>query len=138
MKGFRILLIGLQMKDASIFLCMLFLHIVDDFKMQGILASFKQKSWWVSNSPEELYKYDWIISLVMHCLSWSFCIMFPIMVWYRFAIPLWFLFVFVINVVIHCIIDHLKANSQKINLVADQLCHIIQIIFTFTVFLLLR
>lgn len=126
------------MKEISIFLCMVFLHIVDDFKMQGILAEFKQKSWWRKNCPDPLYRHDWAISLVAHCVSWAFFIMLPIMVHFRFEVPIWFLPVFVANVCIHFCIDHLKANLHKINLVQDQLAHFVQIIFTFTIFLLLR
>ena len=42
---------------------MLYCHILDDFCLQGILASLKQKSWWEENYPNKLYKYDYIISL---------------------------------------------------------------------------
>lgn len=126
------------MVEISIFFCMIFLHIFDDFKMQGILADFKQKKWWKKNSPEKLYENDWLISLISHSMSWAFMIMFPIMVYFKFAVPVWYPVVFVINVIIHCVIDHLKANCKKINLVADQICHYIQIIFTFSVFLLLK
>ncbi len=126
------------MVEISIFLCMIFLHIFDDFKMEGILAQFKSKSYWQKNDPAPLYRFDWLISLICHATSWAFCIMFPIMVWFSFAVPIWFLCVFIINVVIHCFIDHLKANAKKINLVADQICHFVQIIFTFSIFLLLR
>lgn len=129
---------GALMGDISILLCMIFLHIVDDFKMQGILAQFKSRDWWRKNSPEPLYRWDWLISLFCHSFSWAFCIMLPIMVWFGFRVPEWFVCVFVINLVIHCIIDHLKANAKKINLVADQLCHFVQIAFTFTVFIFLR
>ncbi len=126
------------MGDIAIFLCMIFLHIVDDFKLQGILAQFKSKSYWKENAPEPLYRWDWLISLICHCVSWAFMIMFPIMVWFGFNVPIWFLCVFIINVVIHAFIDHLKANAKKINLVADQLCHFVQILFTFFVFIFLR
>ena len=39
---------------------MLFCHIVDDYYLQGWLASAKQKSWWEKNAPDELYKNDYI------------------------------------------------------------------------------
>lgn len=126
------------MKDISIFLCMIFLHIIDDFKLQGILADFKQISWWKKNAPDKLYKNDWVISLVIHCVSWAFLIMFPIMIWYNWEVPIWFPIVFVANTAIHFIVDHLKANCHKINLVQDQLSHFVQIIFTFTIFIFLR
>lgn len=39
---------------------MIFCHIVDDYYLQGWLASAKQKSWWEKNAPEKLYKYDYL------------------------------------------------------------------------------
>ena len=45
---------------------MLFFHIVDDYYLQGFLASAKQKSWWEKNNPNPLYKNDYIIALVEH------------------------------------------------------------------------
>ena len=41
-----------------ILLLMIFLHIVDDYYLQGWLASAKQKSYWEQNAPDKLYKYD--------------------------------------------------------------------------------
>ena len=35
---------------------MLFLYIVDDYYLQGILASMKQKKWWKENAPDKLYE----------------------------------------------------------------------------------
>lgn len=61
-----------------ILLCMLFLHIVDDYYLQGWLASAKQKSWWEKNSPDKLYKHDYLIALFMHSFSWTFMIMLPL------------------------------------------------------------
>ena len=40
---------------------MIFCHIVDDYYLQGWLASAKQKSWWETNAPDELYKNDYKI-----------------------------------------------------------------------------
>ena len=44
-----------------IFLTMIFLHIVDDYYLQGILAQMKQKKFWKEQAPDELYKYDYIV-----------------------------------------------------------------------------
>ena len=41
---------------------------------------------------------------------------------------------FLVNAAIHAIIDDLKANKKKINLVIDQSLHIIQILITFIVY----
>ena len=119
-----------------LFLSMLFLHIVDDYYLQGILAQMKQKSWWEKNAPDELYKNDYKIALLEHAFSWTFMIMLPIalfMMYSReyFVVP--YSICFVINWVIHAIVDDLKANKKIISLVIDQSCHIIQIAFTWGV-----
>ena len=51
------------MKYIILFLSMLFCHIVDDYYLQGWLASAKQKGWWRKNSPELLYKNDYVMAL---------------------------------------------------------------------------
>ena len=63
-----------------ILMCMVFMHIVDDFYLQGILANMKQKSWWEKNAPQEMYKNDYLMALIIHGYSWSFMIHLPIMV----------------------------------------------------------
>ena len=40
----------------------------------------------------------------------------------------------IINLIIHMFVDDLKVNRNKINLITDQLIHIIQIIFTFILY----
>ena len=120
-----------------VLLSMLFLYIVDDYYLQGWLASAKQKSWWDKNAPEGLYKNDYLMALFMHSFSWTFMIMLPLTlyviigggVWY----PLWYLG----NVVIHMITDNEKANRHTINLIQDQTVHMIQILVTWTVFVIL-
>ena len=117
------------MKLFLLFL-MLFMHIVDDYYLQGWLASAKQKSWWEQNAPNKLYKYDYLMALFMHSFSWSFMIMLP----YHFYILLFggtfYLILFIGNLIIHMYVDNMKANLKKINLIQDQLIHIIQIIIT--------
>lgn len=108
-------------------LLMIFCHIVDDYYLQGWLASAKQKKYWQENTPEKLYKYDYIWALIMHSFSWAFMIMLPIAYSLSFNINISFLIAFVINVTIHAITDDLKANKRKINLWEDQIIHLIQI-----------
>ena len=123
---------------------MLFMHVVDDYYLQGILASMKQKSWWLKQEGyNDKYKNDYLIALFMHALSWSFCIHIPIIVYslytgilfsYRptelllaISIP--------VNSIIHANVDNAKANKKSINLVTDQLIHIGQILMVFISFL---
>lgn len=115
---------------------MMFCHIVDDYYLQGKLALFKQKSWWKKNAPHEMYKYDYIVALIMHSFSWAFMMMLPIAVSQSFDIGAGFVAMFVVNTAVHAIVDHLKANKRKINLVTDQSIHIGQIVLTFLICML--
>ena len=114
-------------------LSMIFCHIVDDYYLQGKLASFKQKSWWEEKAPDEMYKHDYIVALIMHSFSWAFMVMMPVAVSQEFQIGAVFVTIFIINTAVHAIVDHLKANKRKINLVTDQSIHISQIIVTFLI-----
>ena len=118
--------------NVLIILAMIFLHIVDDYYLQGILASMKQKAWWKENAPDPLYKHDYIVALMEHAFSWTFMIMLPVGIYTLFydkSIVL-VVIMFLINWIIHSIVDHLKANVKVINLATDQVMHILQIIVT--------
>lgn len=121
-----------------IFISMVFCHIVDDYYLQGWLASAKQKSWWKKNSPDELYKYDYIAALFMHSFSWTFIVMLVPTIYIILFGGKYYPLVFVVNIIIHMITDNLKANAKVINLCQDQLIHIIQIIGTFIVLIICR
>lgn len=118
------------MDKIYIFLIMVFLHIVDDYYLQGWLASAKQKKWWEQNAPQQIYKHDYIMALVMHSFSWSFMIMLPIAISLKFTFSWFYLIAFLINATVHGFVDNLKANKLKINLIQDQTIHIVQIIAT--------
>lgn len=115
-----------------ILLAMIFCHIVDDYYLQGILAKLKQKDWWARHAPSCLYEHDYIVGLVMHAFSWVFMIMLPIVIYLSFQVGWVFVLIFAINLIIHAVVDDLKANKKIINLVQDQTLHILQIIITFT------
>ena len=119
------------MSKIFILLFMIMMHIVDDYYLQGVLAKMKQKSWWKENAPQSMYKYDYIIALLMHAFSWGFCIMLPIAFYTKFNISIWFVIVFFINVIIHAFVDDQKANKKKLNLIQDQLIHMGQILVTY-------
>lgn len=125
-------------------LAMIFLHIVDDYYLQGWLASAKQKSWWKQNAPDDLYKHDYIMALFMHSFSWAFMIMIvPTLYALSHAtdintVSLQIILVFICNLLIHMGTDHRKANLKTINLVRDQLTHLVQIVWTWLYFILIR
>lgn len=109
---------------------MIFCHIVDDYYLQGWLASAKQKSWWEQNASEKLYKYDYIAALFMHSFSWSFMVMLVPTVYAILFDGVWYPLLFVGNILIHMFVDDLKANKRRINLIQDQSIHMLQILWT--------
>ena len=123
------------MKIFIILLFMIFCHIVDDYYLQGCLANLKQKSFWEKNAPDKMYKYDYIMALLIHSMSWAFMIMLPLLIYFGLNPPVIFPVLWVINTVIHLVVDDLKANKRKINLIQDQACHLVQIVVTLIIML---
>lgn len=115
---------------------MIFAHIVDDYYLQGILASLKQKSWWENQkSYKPMYKYDYIVALIMHAFSWSFMVSLPIL---YLGFTRWIAAAIILNTLTHGIVDDLKANKGKINLIIDQSIHIVQIVITWVLLVLIK
>jgi hypothetical protein len=114
-----------------VLVAMMFCHIIDDYKMQGILASMKQKKWWEKNAPDKLYR---------KAFSWTCSIHIPVLIYclatqtHKDAII--YAVVFLFNWFLHAVIDNAKANQFKINLIQDQLLHIVQIFLTWFVYFL--
>ena len=116
---------------------MIFCHIIDDYYLQGWLASAKQKSWWEKNCPDKLYKHDYLVALFMHSFSWTFMIMLVPTIYIIVCGGIWNPAIFIANIIIHMDVDDLKANKKLINLVQDQTIHIIQIIITWILMIVL-
>ena len=120
-----------MMNNTFIFLLMIFCHIIDDYYLQGWLASAKQRKYWEENAPDEMYKHDYIWALIMHSFSWTFMVMLPIAFVMSFKVDVVFMIYFAWNIVFHAITDDSKANKKEINLIVDQTIHLIQIVVTF-------
>ena len=126
-----------------LFLSMIWLHIYDDYHTQGILAQFKQKKWWEENYPQDLYKNDWKIALYEHAFQWSFTVMLPLLVysmweWKESGLYhglIWWTGLLAINTEIHAEIYNEKVNELKIDLITDQILHILQSGFTIIFFM---
>ena len=114
-------------------------HLVDDYYLQGWLASGKQRSWWEKNAPDKLYRYDYKMALFCHSMSWSIMIMLPIIIWslYTHTDLNWFLMFIPANLIIHAAVDDLKANRHAINLIIDQSIHFGQILTTWVAYMLI-
>lgn len=125
------------MYNFLILLGMIFCHIIDDYYLQGVLAKFKQKEWWKNNCPDKLYRHDYIMALFMHSFSWSASIMIiPTLyiLYNNINFSFVIIFMFFMNIITHMLVDNLKANYKVINLVQDQIIHILQIYITWVVF----
>ena len=122
---------------SLLLLSMLFCHIIDDYYLQGLLASLKQKKWWDEHAQQELYKKDYLMALFEHAFSWSFMIHIPIiavMVLNDNIDSISLLLTVIINTIAHAVIDDMKANKLKINLIQDQLLHFGQILATMLIY----
>ena len=119
----------------KVLLCMIYLHLIDDYKMQGWLTSAKSKNWWIINSPypREKYEYDYIIALLEHGFMNSFMVHIPIYIWLCQNEKILLISV-LIFAIIHSFIDHLKANCKMINLIQDQIIHIVLIVIWWAYF----
>jgi hypothetical protein len=116
---------------------MIFCHLIDDYKLQGILANMKQRQWWKENADKYLYRNDYKMALIEHAFSWSFMITLPFLVisfiQNNSFLTILLIISYFINTAIHAFIDNLKANKHVINLVEDQLDHLVQIICTWII-----
>lgn len=123
------------MSTWFVLILMLFLHIVDDYYLQavGVLAMMKQRSWWKKEAPQKMYRYDYLVALLMHSFSWAFMVMLPVAAYLEWNPPGLFYILFAVNVLVHGIVDHAKANLLKINLIVDQSIHIAQIVVTYLI-----
>ena len=121
----------------NILIFMIMTHIVDDYYLQGWLADGKQKSWWEERTNNALYKYDYIMALFCHALSWSITITLPIIIYSVLSgIYLGLFYISIpVNLIVHAVVDDLKANKHKINLIVDQSVHFLQIIITWIIFI---
>ena len=118
------------MDRLLVLIAMIFCHIIDDYYLQGILASMKQKDWWQTNAPNPLYEYDYLMALFIHGFSWTCSIMLVPTIYTLVVGGIIHPQLFIINIILHMVIDDLKANRKKINLITDQSLHLLQIIVT--------
>lgn len=113
---------------------MLALHVFADYHLQGILAQLKQKDWWGKQKecfPLTKYKDDYKVALACHSFEWSFVVMLPMIYTLiqnvNIGVMICYIALLITNSFLHYTIDDLKANDKSINLVNDQLLHMIQI-----------
>ena len=107
---------------------MILAHVVDDFVLQPVcLSKLKQKFWWEKQDEyKRLYKDDYKMALLIHSMSWSIMILLPAIFMLNTTGALLF-GVFIVNTLIHYVVDNEKANKGHLNLMADQFIHLSQI-----------
>ena len=120
-----------------ILIAVLFLHVMADFRWQGIMAEMKSQDWWKKQKGYyDKYKNDYIPPLFWHSFHWSCCILLPylaisqLMHYALGTVMPSFLVALAANTVVHMFIDHQKANCKSINLVQDQMLHVFQMVLT--------
>lgn len=114
---------------------MLFAHLLADYTLQGWLSNGKRMDWWRGQIKELIgkdltktkYRYDYIAALICHALYWSIFVCAP------FYTSKWFLAAILLNTVGHATIDHFKCNRFTLNLIEDQLLHLLQMAITLLV-----
>lgn len=131
----------MKMFPVVILFTMIFIHIMLDFHQGETIANMKCKDWWL-NHPEykPSYRFDYVIVLIFHGLSWAFALQIPALIYVHLN-PLGYgtitknlLISILTHGLVHAYVDHLKANKKVINLIADQLIHIAQIILMWLIF----
>lgn len=117
----------------KIFILMILCHVIGDFVLQtDNMIKLKQKSWWEEQTDDKKYKNDYKIALLMHCLLWSAMILLPVIFCTKISGSALY-WMFIINAFIHYIVDDMKANYKILNLVQDQVIHLVQIFLTFLI-----
>ena len=119
-------------------LLVLLLHFYSDFNLQigAKLDSMKQKIWWrrqfnklkMDAVDAKRYRYDFKCALLIHALVWSILTFAPLIYFTKNVVGI--LAIVVVNALTHAWIDDVKANEYVLNLIEDQVMHIIQIALT--------
>lgn len=115
-----------------VLILMLLAHFFADFHLQGILADMKQEQWWrKQEGHNSKYKYDYVAALAIHSAEWTLWVMMPPLVFLSHIDLGIFLLLAALNMVVHSLTDNSKANYKDINLIQDQIIHLVQIAFTY-------
>ena len=129
---------------------MLLMHYIEDFHLQGCMANLKQKKWWEEQMSDNelqshyilehsIYKNDYKMGLFAHSIENAIFVMLPLIIDLlisEFTHNLqntWILFIpsTILVCLSHYGIDNQKANEMKINLIQDQLYHLVIILLIF-------
>lgn len=129
-----------EMNNGILLLVIIFLHVLADFNLQGIMADMKQKEFW-KKYPSK-YQFDYVMPLIGHAFQWSFFVHLPILlvaIWIqRDLLEMYAALSIVFHTIVHAGIDTLKANDHKTTLIQDQFYHILQLIVIWAIYCLIK
>ena len=127
-----------DMDFTKILLLVLLLHFIADFNLQigAKLHDMKQKMWWsrqykrlkMEANDTRQYRNDYKCALFIHALVWSLVTFAPLVYFTKNSYG--YLAMIVVNTIVHAKIDDAKANEYILNLIEDQVMHLIQIVLT--------
>lgn len=119
-------------------LLIILLHFYSDFNLQigAKLDGMKQKIWWrrqfkklkMDAVDAKHYGHDFKCALLIHAFVWSILTFAPIIYLTKSVVGI--LAIVVVNALLHAKIDDVKANEYVLNLIEDQVMHLIQIALT--------
>ena len=119
-----------EIHPSAMFGIMFLLHFIADYTLQGCMADLKQWRWWRKQIPEEKeeewnqYKNDYKMALCCHSAEWSLVVCLPLIMCGGYV----YILSAMLNAAIHYVVDDMKANWLKINLIQDQTFHAMQIL----------
>ena len=109
----------------AVFLLMILGHLIADYPLQGWLAQAKHREYWQRASSK--YKYDYLAALAGHSTMWGIIVFLPVLYFWGDYLH-WYQYLNLVQLIcFHFVIDDLKANRGKINLIQDQFFHFCQI-----------
>ena len=127
------------MNELCVLVFMVLCHLIDDYVLQGWLATGKQKEWWrKQENYTDKYKNDYKAALTCHGLEWSIMIHIPVIIFRSFYVDWYLLVMILIMAFCHATVDDYKANRKYINLIQDQLLHLLQIVWSWFFLVVLK
>lgn len=116
---------------ALILFTMIFLHIVGEFYLQGMLAKMKKKRWWYRHEPEDGGRYNHIAALIIHGYSWSFIVHLPftglIVLCDMFDCMAVLSLSLLSHAVLHALLANDRINHDFLDFADEQACHVAQV-----------
>lgn len=132
----------ISIHPSSVLGIMFLLHFLADFNLQigARLDKFKQWRWWRKQIPAEKeekwrkYNDDYKVALWIHSFQWALVTCLPLAMCRG---TVYGVSVFV-HASAHYIVDDLKANWMRINLIQDQVFHTVQVLVIWATWMVSR